>query len=841
MKPARLILVCVTALTLATLSAADLTLVRDGAPAAQIVIPAEAPEFVTLAAGELNLYLQKMSGAELPIVTEPADGVAQVVLGVPDDAWATGAELSTLTFDGFVVECEGERLVLAGNLPEGTLNAVYWLLEELGVRWFIPTDLGENVPELATVTIPTMNTRVEPRFACRRNHGIDNSIRPDGDIWRRRVRITSHALNVPFNRYSHHLYAVFPVAKYGETHPEYYPLINGERLVPELSYHWQPCTSNPEVVQLTIEAARKWFDEHPERNYFSVGMNDGRGWCECDNCTALDIPDETFRGRKVVSDRYFTFVKQVADAVAQTHPDKFISCIAYSSVEPLPKNVEIPDNVMVVITQDVAQWHDPAYKQMDQDFARGWAEAAGAFGTYDYTGLTWTLPRVYPHLMAESLRFYDEVGAVAVTNEAFPTWWYAGPMMYLRAKLMWDPQQDPDAVLGEFYTGFFGPASEPMKRLYDQFETCLEKERDGLWFEGLGSVLPQIDLWTPADLQACVDAIADARRLAGDAEPYAARVEFVAGGFAWTDAILREYWLGEALAEASSSPDTTTDEFMTALETFLVAGVAREDAWARIAGDDLISGIYNLLVNQYGGRQATWRAHINRRLTQGLSAMQSRADEMDPARLAQMVAGASDGVSFHLRTLVWVAENPDAPNLGTNPGFEPAEVDAAPEGIEWVATNAPPGWSKWSIDRKPERLTWEREGGRTEPGCARLTGARNACFVGSIPVKPGELCYASIWVKSVGSAEQDNSFYLKWQNADGQWTQAAAGQVASGQGGADRWQMLAVVSEVPEDAAYAILLAGAIDQQPDDTATYDDVRFIRLPEELRGGEGTDQQ
>ena len=58
--------------------------------------------------------------------------------------------------------------------------------------------------------------------------------------------------------------------------------------------------------------------------------------------------------------------------------------------------------------------------------------AAGAFGTYDYTGLTWMLPRVYPHAMAESLRFYADVGAVAVTNEAYPTWWYAAPQLYLR-------------------------------------------------------------------------------------------------------------------------------------------------------------------------------------------------------------------------------------------------------------------------------------------------------------------------------------------------------------------------------------------------------------------------
>ena len=63
-----------------------------------------------------------------------------------------------------------------------------------------------------------------------------------------------------------------------------------------------------------------------------------------------------------------------------------------------------------MITQDVAQWHDQSYKQRDMELASAWAQKAGAFGTYDYTGLGWLLPRVYPQAMAESLRFYDRVG-----------------------------------------------------------------------------------------------------------------------------------------------------------------------------------------------------------------------------------------------------------------------------------------------------------------------------------------------------------------------------------------------------------------------------------------------
>ena len=39
-------------------------------------------------------------------------------------------------------------------------------------------------------------------------------------------------------------------------------------------------------------------------------------------------------------------------------------------------------------------------------------------------------------------------------------------MMYARAKLMWDPQQDVGAILDDYYACMFGPAAAQMARLY---------------------------------------------------------------------------------------------------------------------------------------------------------------------------------------------------------------------------------------------------------------------------------------------------------------------------------------------------------------------------------------
>jgi len=59
---------------------AELTLVQDGQPRADIIIAEQPPRMVKLAASELQTYVEKMSGAKLPVVTVPAAGASAHVL-----------------------------------------------------------------------------------------------------------------------------------------------------------------------------------------------------------------------------------------------------------------------------------------------------------------------------------------------------------------------------------------------------------------------------------------------------------------------------------------------------------------------------------------------------------------------------------------------------------------------------------------------------------------------------------------------------------------------------------------------------------------------------------------
>ena len=69
-----------------------------------------------------------------------------------------------------MIECRGDRLVLAGNDAEpyyGTRYAVVELLHRLGVRWFLPGELGEVVPKSRTLTVPEMTIHQRPDFRMR--------------------------------------------------------------------------------------------------------------------------------------------------------------------------------------------------------------------------------------------------------------------------------------------------------------------------------------------------------------------------------------------------------------------------------------------------------------------------------------------------------------------------------------------------------------------------------------------------------------------------------------------------------------------------------------------------
>ena len=190
--------------------------------------------------------------------------------------------------DGFTLRTEGERLIIAGGKPRGTLYGVYALLEEkLGVRWFSP-DL-EVTPHTNRLELAALNETQMPALEYR--EVFWSEMLHDADFAARHRLNGNHynltdkhggrfAVYFPF---VHSLDSLIPPELFKE-HPEYFPLINGERK----SGYVQRCLSNPEVLKLAKSRVRQWIKDHPEASIISVSQNDTGNWCHCEQCKALD-------------------------------------------------------------------------------------------------------------------------------------------------------------------------------------------------------------------------------------------------------------------------------------------------------------------------------------------------------------------------------------------------------------------------------------------------------------------------------------------------------------------------------------------------------------------------
>ncbi len=201
----------------------------------------------------------------------------------------------------------------------GSLNAVYGLLRSLGVRWFMPGELGEVVPHTPTIVVRPRNETVKPDFPLRAwswyNYaGFDF----DDVIWAKRIGMNSGFEQVGPNSGPHGLVHVHSHEAMKQTHPEYYALIGGTRDTGHRD-RGTPCFTAQGLVKETVNYIRFLFDRYdlPSADIWPV---DGLRLCECEGC----------RG-KSASELVWGFADRVAREVYMTHPNKRITCGAYTS------------------------------------------------------------------------------------------------------------------------------------------------------------------------------------------------------------------------------------------------------------------------------------------------------------------------------------------------------------------------------------------------------------------------------------------------------------------------------------------------------------------------------
>ncbi len=531
-------------------------LVQAGKALAQVVLPTAASPALREAAAALTDGVRRSTGAALEVRTEgdPPDGLIQIHCGATAYVQRLGLRLDELDTDGFVIACpEARHLVLAGGSDLGVEYAVREFLERyVGVRWLFPGPLGEHVPPHADLALPTATVREQPAFKQRLFSGLGKAESPEcrGEqaAWARRNRMHERV------QFHHNLWRLFLPETYTVTHPEFFPVLAGTRFLPapatgkssaedeQAQVSWQPCFtapgSAPEAVRIICEHLAKT----PGATSYSLGINDSSRTCTCPTCVARDGDRCNEIGARDISASYYAWCNAVAGGVRAQYPDAWLGLLAYNGAYSPPRDLRLDDRLVPFITYDRMKWADPELERLGHQLTEQWSGSAATLGWYDYLygGQFYLAPRVYMHHMASYLRYGYAHGVRHYYAEAYPAAdWHEGPKLYVALRLLWNPDQDVDALLQDWYRAAVGPAAAPhLARYFAFWEDFWTRRVPGTaWFKGNGnrqyldfSSSTYLEALSRADLAACAEALQQAVA-AAPAGPQQERARFFQDGF----------------------------------------------------------------------------------------------------------------------------------------------------------------------------------------------------------------------------------------------------------------------------------------------------------------------
>ncbi|MEE9294707.1 MAG: DUF4838 domain-containing protein [Phycisphaerae bacterium] len=461
-------------LVIADSKRSDYTIVckRDSSPA------------TLLAATELQYFLARSTGARLEIMAAATPPEKSIILQSDH----------SLPFDSFVISVVGPKLIITGNdgggdpklvdferpVSCGTLYGVYEFLERfLGVRFYWPDELGIVVPPHDKLSLPgRLEIRQAPHFAFRRlrygPHYRNEYHESATHLWGRRLRLGA---STPL-RFYHAWKSILNVEEWArQGHPEYAALVGRKR---QTRYDrksdrivGQVCTSNKEVQDIFVQAARKSKDL-----MFSVSPNDGHTChCGCPSCRALDsgrtVQGGPWAGRRDLSDRMVTFYNLIAERSGRP-----VGGYAYKEYAEVPAHTQLHPNVTISMVINNA-WlsGDPATVRYARHIFKTWGEYSSKTSAYDILFRPGPGRRTMHQLIAplgiaadRRVRLIAEAGLAGAQLYIAPEMEQGGADAYVVAKLLWNPDTDTAPIREEYYSDLYGPGWSHVQRLYQLAE-----------------------------------------------------------------------------------------------------------------------------------------------------------------------------------------------------------------------------------------------------------------------------------------------------------------------------------------------------------------------------------
>lgn len=455
-----------------------ITIAENGEAKAAIVVDAAATPARRYAADDLAVQLRKITGGDFKVQFRPAGDRPNILVGRPAvNMVYPDFTVDGLGDDGIIIRTIDGNLIIAGGEPRGTVYAANTFLEDtLGCRWWAPR--VASIPKTPTITVEAMDVRYVPDLEYR-----DWQF-PTTGAWAARCRINGlfdhlesmHGKEkwtyIASSKWSSHTFwTILPPEIYYETNPEYYTLIDGERVHKVPHYNGTSlCLTSKVMRREFVNNCRLALCWHPWANIFSISQIDDAGEpnrCTCGPCAASEAEDNP-------SGLILQFVNSVAGELAAEFPHVTFDTLAYHYSQAPPKKTRARDDVIIRLSDigcsfntPIAEDRDdnPRHNQFREDLV-GWSKMADRLYIWDY-GINFTyhgLPHPNLRTFGRNVRFLIDHNVKGIFVESHHAGMEPSELAELRAwlfaRLMWKPHLDAQALIEEFCRGYYGPMGE---------------------------------------------------------------------------------------------------------------------------------------------------------------------------------------------------------------------------------------------------------------------------------------------------------------------------------------------------------------------------------------------
>lgn len=433
-----------------------------------IVLADDASESEKWAAGELQHWLNEISGVKFPVGSLSSATGPRIILGYnPVVKSLTGMSAPEALDEAYHYSNVGQDLVIFGGKQRGTMYGVMSFLEnELGCRWY--TSSVTSIPKRNELKFTHFGHSEKPGIRVRNDFYFE-AFDP---VWAARNKMNGSmaAPKQPGGVESywsvHTFYPLVPPAEFFEKHPEYYSLLKGRRVGEQA----QLCLSNPDVLAIAKERIKKRMRESPEYLIYDVSQNDYYNPCECDKCQHIVKREGSESGLMI------WFVNQVAESVEKEFPDKFIGTLAYQYTRNPPKSIRPRQNVVVRFCSiECCFAHDFKTCPQNQLFMKDmqiWSGLAPHIYIWDYVVNFGHYLMPYPNfqVLQSNIKSFKEHKAIGIMEQAAYQSGggeFAELRSYLIAKLLWNPDVNTKDVIDEFMYGYYGRSGKFVRQYFD--------------------------------------------------------------------------------------------------------------------------------------------------------------------------------------------------------------------------------------------------------------------------------------------------------------------------------------------------------------------------------------